>query len=183
MEREMKIKIKKIKFIYPILSVLLLIIVSGCEKQDKYADWKRMNNEWYTAYKSVPISYPFSWSINILNTDLVHGSFSTTSTGIKYKALRLGNPADRMPNPTSEIWATYEGKLIDGTTFDSGTDVDLGYITALVPGMSEILLKMHKGDIFEMYLPSDQGYGTNGLGGIPPYSVLIFRIELIDAIN
>ena len=159
----------------------LSLLFFSCEKQDKYTDWKVMNNDWLEANKNSKSSFPFNWTIDVLKTPLINAEFQTTESGIKYKVLRLGNPADRMPNPTSYIWATYEGKLIDGTSFDSGENSYLGSISNTVKGFNEILLKMHIGDIYEFYLPSDLGYGNKGSYSIPPYSVLIFRVELTDA--
>ncbi len=169
----------------PLLIILTLtastLFFPACEKQDKYMDWKVMNDEWLEARQTETTSFPFTWTIDVLKNPLLNNPFSTTESGIRYRVLRLGNPADRMPNPTSYIWATYEGKLIDGTSFDSGTESYLGSLSNTVSGFQEILKKMHIGDIYEFYLPFNLGYGEEGSYTIPPYSVLIFRVELTDA--
>ncbi|MHB9055299.1 MAG: FKBP-type peptidyl-prolyl cis-trans isomerase [Paludibacteraceae bacterium] len=172
-------KVNQILLIFAVFTSSLFF--SACETQDKYLDWKVMNDEWFQARQNEKTAFPFTWTLDDLKTPMLNNGFTTTETGIRYRALRLGNPADRMPNPTSYIWATYEGKLIDGTSFDSGTEAYLGSITGLVPGFQEILEKMHIGDIYEFYLPADLGYGKNGNYQIPAYSVLIFRVELTDA--
>lgn len=172
-------KFNKLTLILAITS--LLFIFPACEKQDKYIDWKVMNDEWFEARKSESAAFPFTWTEETLKNPLLNNTFSITESGVRYRALRLGNPSERMPNPHSQIWATYEGKLIDGTSFDSGKESYLGSINGLVKGFQEILLKMHIGDIYEFYLPAEMAYGKDGSFDIPPYSVLIFRVELTDA--
>ena len=60
----------------------------------------------------------------------------------------------------------------------------MGYVSDFVPGFSEGLKKMHEFGIYEFYIPYDLGYGIDGTGlegtssHIPPYSTLIFRVEL-----
>ncbi len=166
-----------------IIGLIALVGFSACEKQDVYQDWKRMNDEWFDANKDKTDSYPFDWTVEVLKTPIVSQNFVTSTTGVKYKALRFGNPTDKKPNPTSEIWVTYEGKLIDGTTFDKGVDAYLGAISSSVSGFKEVLSKMHIGDIYEIYIPWEQGYGETGNYSIPPYSVLTFRVELVDVIK
>ncbi|MBP8904773.1 MAG: FKBP-type peptidyl-prolyl cis-trans isomerase, partial [Paludibacteraceae bacterium] len=85
------------------------------------------------------------------------------------------------PNPTSLIKATYEGKLIDGTDFESQVDSYWDYLQNLPIGVQEILLKMHIGDIYEFYLPYTMAFGEKGDYKVPPYSTVIYRVELTDA--
>ena len=126
----------KLNQILLILAISALsLIFSACEKQDAYMDWKVMNNDWLEANKNSKSSFPFNWTIDVLKTPLVNAEFQTTESGIKYKVLRLGNPADRMPNPTSLIKATYEGKLIDGTDFESQVDSYWDYLQNLPIGV------------------------------------------------
>lgn len=168
-----------------ILPIIILgsLLIAGCAKQDEFMDWKRINDEWFDANKTRTESFPFEWSIDILKTPFITADFETTESGVKYKPLRLGNPTDKKVNPTSRIVVTYEGKLIDGTSFDKATEKDLGAVGGSVTGFRDVLLKMHIGDIYEFYIPQEQGYGDQQSGKIPPYSALTFRVELIDAIN
>ena len=55
------------------------------------------------------------------------------------------------------IFKTYEGKLIDGTTFDKGVEAYLGAISSSVSGFKEVLSKMHIGDNYNIYIPWKQG--------------------------
>ena len=172
----------KLNQILLILAISALsLIFSACEKQDAYMDWKVMNNDWLEANKNSKSSFPFNWTIDVLKTPLINADFQSTTTGIKFKALRLGNPSEKTPNPTSLIKATYEGKLIDGTDFESQVDSYWDYLQNLPIGVQEILLKMHIGDIYEFYLPYTMAFGEKGDYKVPPYSTVIYRVELTDA--
>ena len=80
----------------------------------------------------------------------------------------------------------YEGKLVDGTVFDSSFQRGkpaLMPLGGLVPGWMEALPLMHPGDEWVLYLPPDLGYGADGQGPIPPNSVLIFRLQLLGVLS
>lgn len=172
-------KFNKLTLILAITS--LLFIFPACEKQDKYIDWKVMNDEWFEARKSESAAFPFTWTEETLKNPLLNNTFSITESGVRYRALRLGNPSEKTPNPTSLIKATYEGKLIDGTDFESQVDSYWDYLQNLPIGVQEILLKMHIGDIYEFYLPYTMAFGEKGDYKVPPYSTVIYRVELTDA--
>ena len=99
--------------------------------------------------------------------------------GLLYKVLHAGNGAQ--PTSTSTVTVDYEGKLIDGTIFDSsyqrGESASFP-VSGVVPGWQITLKAMHEGDEWEVYIPQYLGYGANGTGNIPPYSTLIFKIAL-----
>ena len=76
-----------------------------------------------------------------------------------------------------------QGKLIDGTVFDSsiprGEPTEFG-VTQVIPGWVEGLQLMKPGAKYEFYIPQELAYGAQGSqGAIPPYSALIFEVELI----
>ena len=87
------------------------------------------------------------------------------------------------PKPADEVKVNYEGKLLDGEVFDSsyqrGTPVVMT-VRELVPGWVEALQLMRPGDEWLLYVPPSLGYGDKGAGPIPPNSVLVFKLELID---
>lgn len=107
----------------------------------------------------------------------------TSATGLQYKILKEGDG----PNPVAsdEVTVHYEGRLIDGTVFDSSYErgepatFPLGNV---IPGWTEGLQYIKKGGKAELYIPSDLGYGSRQAPGgkIPPYSTLIFVVELIE---
>lgn len=109
-----------------------------------------------------------------------------TESGIYYIIADPGEGSDH-PNNASKITAHYEGKLLDGTVFDSSIKrgdpltFDLGRV---IPGWQEAIPLLKKGGKGTFIIPSGLAYGTRGAGGvIKPNSVLVFYVELIDFSN
>ena len=88
-----------------------------------------------------------------------------------------------MPTEDSIVIVHYEGKLIDGTVFDSsyqrGQYIEFP-LNQVIPGWTEGLQLMKEGGKATLYIPSHLAYGKQGVPGtIPPNSELIFEVELI----
>jgi FKBP-type peptidyl-prolyl cis-trans isomerase len=89
------------------------------------------------------------------------------------------------PSPTADdvVKVHYEGKLVDGTVFDSsikrGQPVEFP-LKGVVPCWTEAVQKMKKGEKAQVVCPSSLAYGDSGRPGIPPGATLSFEIELID---
>ena len=105
----------------------------------------------------------------------------TLPSGVQYKVIKEGNGA--IPKDTSMVKVNYEGKTIDGKVFDSsfkrGTPVDLR-ANQVIKGWTEALVHMPAGSVWEVYVPQELAYGDREQGQIKPFSVLIFKIELIS---
>ena len=103
----------------------------------------------------------------------------STPSGLLYKVIKEGDGA--MPTDTSEVEVHYEGKLVDGTVFDSsykrGQTATFA-VNQVIKGWSEAVKLMKVGAEYEVCLPYEIAYGERGTRGIPPYSTLIFKIEL-----
>ena len=103
----------------------------------------------------------------------------STASGLLYKVIKEGDGA--MPTDTSEVEVNYEGKLVDGTVFDSsykrGQTATFA-VNQVIKGWSEAVKLMKVGAEYEVCLPYEIAYGERGTRGIPPYSTLIFKIEL-----
>jgi len=109
----------------------------------------------------------------------------TLADGLQYKVVRSGPPGGAKPAPTDEVKVNYEGKLVDGTVFDSSSErgVPASFpLQGLVPAWKEALVMMRPGDEWTLYVPPELGYGAQDKGPIPGNSVMIFRIELIDVL-
>lgn len=87
------------------------------------------------------------------------------------------------PDYNDLVMINYAGHLVNGTQF-SGTEPDKPVIFEmenLIPGFRDGLTNMKKGGIYRLYIPSEQGYGSEGVfGSIPPDAVTIFDVELLD---
>ena len=105
----------------------------------------------------------------------------TTDSCLQYKVVKEGTGAS--PKATDMVKVHYEGKLIDGTVFDSsyerGEPIEFP-LNQVIPGWTEGVQLMKKGAEYELYIPSDLAYGETGTPGIEPNSVLIFKVELLD---
>ncbi|RYY01294.1 MAG: FKBP-type peptidyl-prolyl cis-trans isomerase [Gammaproteobacteria bacterium] len=106
----------------------------------------------------------------------------TTASGLQYKVITAGNGVK--PKATDTVKVHYEGKLLDGTVFDSsikrGEPVEFP-VNGVIPGWVEALQLMPQGSKWEVYIPSDLAYGPTGQGPtIPPASTLIFTVELLE---
>lgn len=107
-------------------------------------------------------------------------SVVTLPSGVQYKILRAGDGPT--PNLSSTVKVDYEGKLIDGTVFDSSYKRGKSSTfkcSGVIKGWSEILQLMPVGSLWEVYIPQELAYGNQSASKIPPFSTLIFKIELL----
>lgn len=106
----------------------------------------------------------------------------TTESGLQYKVVAEGE--GESPTPSDQVTVHYEGRLLDGTVFDSS--IARGQpatfpVGGVIPGWIEALQLMKPGAKFELWIPSKLGYGPQGAGGaIGPNEVLNFDVELIE---
>ncbi len=102
----------------------------------------------------------------------------TTASGLQYKVLTPGTGPH--PTDTDVALVNYEGKLVDGTTFDKSQQPTPMPVKGVVPGFSEGLKSMNKGAKYRFWLPAKLAYGKKGAGPIPPDAPLVFDVELIE---
>ena len=114
---------------------------------------------------------------------LVDG-FEQTASGLYYKILEEGSGEN--PSRGSQVSVHYEGKLTDGTIFDSSYKRDepikfaVG-VGQVIKGWDEGIMLLNKGAIARFVIPSELAYGSRGAGNIiPPNSTLIFEVELVN---
>ncbi len=105
----------------------------------------------------------------------------TTESGLQYEIVKEGAGAN--PKDTDIVKVHYTGTLMDGTKFDSS--VDRGQpvefpVTGVIPGWTEALKLMKPGAKWKLYIPAKLAYGPQGRPSIPPNSVLIFDVELLE---
>ena len=105
---------------------------------------------------------------------------TTLASGVQYKVIEAGKGV--LPTDSSKVEVKYEGKLIDGTVFDSNLDREQPFVVDLkaphvIPGWVEVLKIMPLGAKWEVTIPQEQAYGKQNMGQIKPFSTLIFTIE------
>ena len=146
------------RLIYSAFILLTLtFVLSSCD-EDKYLEWKYLNETWLEQHKN-------------------DSGFVQTESGLCYKVIHQG--ATRRPNSSSIIYVKYKGELITGKVFDETEDEVVGFqLSNLVPGWIEGVTKMNVGGRYIFYIPYELAYGEDGSGSVPPYSTLIFDITL-----
>lgn len=107
---------------------------------------------------------------------------TTLKNGLQYKVLTKGKGAK--PKASDTIIAHYEGKLINGSVFDSSFKRNRPAtfpVNAVIKGWQEIIPMMPTGSVWEVVIPAELAYGDRGAGkDIGPGETLIFKIELIS---
>ena len=138
-----------------------MMAIKAKNMEEQYGPLKKKGEEWMAA-------------------NAKKAGVKTLPSGVQYKVIKEGNGA--MPKDTSLVTVNYEGRLIDGTVFDSsykrGQAVDLR-ANQVIKGWTEALVHMPAGSVWEVYIPQELAYGEREQGQIKPYSPLVFKIELI----
>lgn len=107
---------------------------------------------------------------------------TVTASGLQYKVIEQGT-GPKPDSPNSEVEVHYEGRLVNGKVFDSsykrGEPITF-FLNQVIAGWTEGVQLMPTGSTYELYIPSELGYGKQGAGGvIPPNATLIFKVELL----
>lgn len=106
----------------------------------------------------------------------------TTASGLQYKIVKEGTGAT--PGAGERVKVHYHGTLIDGTVFDSSVDrgepFEFNTAGGVIQGWLEVAQLMPVGSKWIVYIPQDLAYGPGGRGNIPPFSTLIFEIEMLS---
>ena len=105
-----------------------------------------------------------------------------TATGLRYRVLKPGSGSS--PASGANVTVHYEGRLLDGTLFDSSYQRGAPArfrIGQVIPGWNEALVAMKKGEKRLLIIPPELGYGERGYSGvIPPNAFLVFEVELLE---
>jgi FKBP-type peptidyl-prolyl cis-trans isomerase FkpA/FKBP-type peptidyl-prolyl cis-trans isomerase FklB len=107
----------------------------------------------------------------------------TTASGLQYQVIKEGSGAT--PKATDTVKVHYRGTLIDGTQFDSSYERNEPAefpLNGVIKGWTEGLQLMKVGGKNKLFVPSDLAYGPQGRPSIPPNSVLIFEVELLEIV-
>ncbi len=107
----------------------------------------------------------------------------TTKSGLQYLVIKQGT--GKQPAATSRVKVHYEGRLIDGTVFDSSIDrgEPLTFpLDQVIAGWTEGVQLMKEGAKYRLFIPASLAYGETGSNAIPPNSTLIFEVELLEVL-
>ncbi len=106
----------------------------------------------------------------------------TLPSGLQYKVLKAGGKGDK-PTEADAVEINYRGTLIDGTEIDSSyrkMEPTVFRVAGAIPGLKEAFMLMSPGDKWEIFIPSQLGYGDRSMYRIGPSSALIFEVELLS---
>ncbi|MFN3958573.1 MAG: FKBP-type peptidyl-prolyl cis-trans isomerase [Parvularculaceae bacterium] len=113
---------------------------------------------------------------------------ASTKSGLQYQVLAEGPAGGKQPTDASKVQVHYEGRLINGTVFDSsyqrGEPIEFP-LNAVIPGWTEGVQLMSEGDKFRLFIPPALAYGPAGTPGGPigPNEALIFDVELLKVVD
>ncbi len=165
----------KFKLSYLLLILSFSVAFQSCDKGEErgaYDEWKQENEKFIDKIKNDP-SY--------LQASIPQGP------GIIYYKESISGQGVLQPISTSEVKVRYKGSLIDGYEFDSSGKRTVEFkVNGVVDGFSTALQNMKEGDVWKVCIPWDLGYGVvgkldvTGKYTIPPYSTLIFELELVE---
>ncbi len=108
----------------------------------------------------------------------------STASGLQYIVEKDGTGA--MPSKEDTVKVHYKGTLTNGEQFDSSYDRGQPAefpVGGVIPGWTEALQLMKVGGKAKLFIPPELAYGPSGRPGIPPNSVLIFEVELMDVVK
>lgn len=157
-------------------------IKSGGEVKMKPSEAQKVLNKFFNELDTQLKAEAMAKEEKYLKENADKEGVQTTKSGLQYKVLVEGD--GKQPGPHSRVKCHYEGRLIDGTVFDSsykrGEPAVFG-LDQVIPGWTEGLQLMKVGSKYELTLPAELGYGERGIPGhIPGNSVLNFVVELLD---
>jgi FKBP-type peptidyl-prolyl cis-trans isomerase FklB len=120
-----------------------------------------------------------------LKENLKRAEVKSTASGLQYEILKEGT--GEKPKETDTVRCHYEGRLIDGSIFDSSykrnQPADFP-VNQVIPGWVEALQLMPVGSKWRLFIPSNLGYGEYGAGdAIGPNQTLIFEVELLEILK
>ena len=137
------------------------------------------------AAKELEASVERCWSSlphAVLEKNKAKPGVKVTASGLQYEVLKSGSGGPK-PTTTNTVKVHYHGTHIDGKVFDSSVERNEPVefpVTGVIQGWVEALQLMSVGDKWRLTLPADIAYGEHGKGDIPPHSVLLFDVELLE---
>ncbi|MCD8285444.1 MAG: FKBP-type peptidyl-prolyl cis-trans isomerase [Prevotellaceae bacterium] len=159
-------------------------VMNGRQTQMGAREAQQMLNDYFSKKERENAKDAIAQGAAFLQENKKRGGVVTTKSGLQYEVLAEGT--GRSPRATDKVRCHYEGRLIDGTVFDSsykrGEPADFG-LNQVITGWTEGVQLMKEGAKYRFFIPYLLGYGERGAGSqIPPYSTLVFDVELIKVL-
>ncbi|MEJ5265949.1 MAG: FKBP-type peptidyl-prolyl cis-trans isomerase [Bacteroidales bacterium] len=167
-------------FPLPDSSILLAGMTSKDESQFNYEKSKKLLAQYLEKIREEEYKGIKLMNENWLAENKNRNGVVALPSGVQYKVL---NPPtnERKPSDTSIFVLSYTARLIDGTVFEQSQKPEKFYLSALVPGLHEVLLSMRVGEKREVYIPYSLAFGAGGIKNtVPPFATVIYVIELVD---
>ncbi len=159
-------------------------VINGQQTQMTAREAQEMLNEYFATKAAEDAKKAIGEAKVFLENNGKRQGVVTTKSGLQYEVLTEGT--GRSPKATDKVRCHYEGRLINGDVFDSSYQrnqpADFG-LNQVIAGWTEGVQLMKEGAKYRFYIPYLLGYGEQGAGSsIPPYSTLIFDVELIKVL-
>jgi len=150
-----------------------------------FATWRAYNESWYKDYKDNHVGE----DTNVIRTQVLPSGIIIESYHDGFGAIPKATD-DPVVGQSSDVYVSMTGVLADGTQFLMRGKTSYA-VSDLVEGLQETFKIMRQGSHWKVTIPYDMAYGEDGSTGssaqnifnVPPYSVLVFDIELIDVVN
>ncbi|MGE4131728.1 MAG: FKBP-type peptidyl-prolyl cis-trans isomerase [Bdellovibrionales bacterium] len=123
-------------------------------------------------------------SAEFLEKNKANPKVKTSGTGLQYEVLKEGK--GKKPGLKDKVQVHYTGTLITGQKFDSSHDRGKPAefpVNGIIKGWQEALQMMPEGSVYRLYIPPELAYGAQPQPGIPPFSVLVFDVELLKVMK
>ena len=159
-------------------------VIEGKETAFSSREAQMMLQEYFTRKQKGEAQAHIAEGKAYLDANAKRQGVVVTKSGLQYEVLQEGK--GKSPKATDTVRCHYEGRLLDGTVFDSsykrGEPADFG-LNQVIPGWTEGVQLMKEGAKFRFTIPYLLAYGEQGAGAsIPPFSTLIFDVELIKVL-
>ena len=159
-------------------------VIEGKETAFSSREAQMMLQEYFTRKQKEEAQAHIAEGKAYLDANAKRQGVVVTKSGLQYEVLQEGK--GKSPKATDTVRCHYEGRLLDGTVFDSsykrGEPADFG-LNQVIPGWTEGVQLMKEGAKFRFTIPYLLAYGEQGAGAsIPPFSTLIFDVELIKVL-
>lgn len=160
-------------------------ILSGNDTQISNREAGELLNKYFTELEEQMSKAAIDEGRTFLAANAARPGVVSLPSGLQYEVMVEGN--GKKPSAKDTVSCHYHGTLVNGTVFDSS--VQRGEpaqfpVNGVIPGWVEALQLMPVGSKWKLFIPYELAYGARGAGqSIPPYSALIFEVELLDIVK